>query len=58
MTARAGLIAAAIAQVSPIAMHIAPTASQGRWDANSPIVLGYIRAVDKWRHKPMKGIGL
>jgi integrase len=39
------------APVAEIALH-------GRWSANSPVVLGYIRAVDKWRHNPMKGIGL
>lgn len=39
------------APVSEIAKH-------GRWAENSPVVLGYIRAVDKWKNNPMKGIGL
>lgn len=39
------------APVSEIARH-------GRWSENSPVVLGYIRAVDKWKNNPMKGIGL
>jgi integrase len=39
------------APVSEIAKH-------GRWSENSPVVLGYIRAVDKWKNNPMKGIGL
>lgn len=39
------------AVVSAIAEH-------GRWAKNSPVVLGYIRSVDKWRDNPMRGIGL
>jgi len=39
------------APVSVIARH-------GRWSENSPVVLGYIRAVDKWTDNPMRGIGL
>jgi integrase len=39
------------APVSEIAKH-------GRWQENSPVVLGYIRAVDDWRNNPMKGVGL
>lgn len=39
------------APVSAIAEH-------GRWAKNSPVVLGYIRAVDKWQDNPMRGIGL
>lgn len=39
------------APVSVIAAH-------GRWAENSPVVLGYIRAVDKWTDNPMRGIGL
>jgi site-specific recombinase XerD len=37
--------------VSAIAIH-------GRWSEKSPVVLGYLRAVDKWKNNPMKGIGL
>lgn len=39
------------APVAQIAIH-------GRWRENSPVVLGYIRAVDDWSNNPMKGIGL
>lgn len=39
------------APVSVIAKH-------GRWAENSPLVLGYIRAVDKWTDNPMRGVGL
>lgn len=39
------------APVAQIAIH-------GRWRENSPVVLGYIRAVDEWSNNPMKGIGL
>ena len=37
---------------------VAEIAKHGRWSEKSPVVLGYIRAVDQWRHNPMKGIGL
>jgi integrase len=33
-------------------------AAHGRWSINSPVFLGYIRAVDKWKDNPMRGIGL
>lgn len=33
-------------------------ATQGRWSPKSPVLLGYIRAVDKWKNNPMRGIGL
>lgn len=39
------------APVSVIAQH-------GRWSPSSPVVLGYIRAVDKWTDNPMRGVGL
>lgn len=39
------------AAVSVIAQH-------GRWAEGSPVVLGYIRAVDKWTSNPMNGVGL
>lgn len=42
---------AAGAPVSEIARH-------GRWSPTSPVVLGYIRAVDEWNDNPIKGIGL
>jgi len=37
--------------VSAIAQH-------GRWAEKSPVVLGYIRSVDKWTSNPMNGVGL
>ncbi|GII89713.1 integrase [Sphaerisporangium siamense] len=39
------------APVSAIARH-------GRWSEKSPVVHGYIRAADKWRDNPMRGVGL
>ncbi len=39
------------APVSTIAAH-------GRWAPTSPVVLGYIRAVDRWNDNPMHGVGL
>ena len=33
-------------------------ARHGRWKDGSPVPLGYIRTVDKWRENPMTGIGL
>ncbi len=33
-------------------------ARHGRWKDGSPVLLGYIRTVDKWRDNPMRGIGL
>lgn len=37
--------------VSTIAKH-------GRWDPQSPVVLRYIRAVDRWRDNAMRNVGL
>jgi len=37
---------------------VSEIATQGRWCEHSPVVLGYIRAVDKWQNNPMRGIGL
>ncbi|MGI5293254.1 tyrosine-type recombinase/integrase, partial [Nonomuraea polychroma] len=37
--------------VSTIAKH-------GRWDPQSPVVLKYIRAVDRWRDNAMRNVGL
>ncbi|WP_424534378.1 tyrosine-type recombinase/integrase [Sphaerisporangium viridialbum] len=39
------------APVSAIARH-------GRWSEKSPVAHGYIRAADKWRDNPMRGVGL
>lgn len=33
-------------------------ARHGRWKDGSPVLLGYIRSVDRWRENPMRGIGL
>lgn len=33
-------------------------ASHGRWSPGSPVVLGYVRAVDRWSDNPMRGVGL
>jgi integrase len=37
---------------------IAGIAGHGRWAEQSPVVLGYVRAVDKWKNHPMRGVGL
>jgi len=37
---------------------IAGIAGQGGWNEQSPVVLGYVRAVDKWKNHPMRGVGL
>src|SRR5690606_27846407 len=39
------------APVSTIAAH-------GRWAPGSPVVLSYVRAVDRWTDSPLRGIGL
>ncbi|MGH3794358.1 MAG: tyrosine-type recombinase/integrase [Pseudonocardiaceae bacterium] len=33
-------------------------AAHGRWSPNSPVVLSYVRAVDRWRDNAVRGIGL
>ncbi|WP_157520696.1 hypothetical protein [Herbidospora daliensis] len=33
-------------------------AAHGRWAPNSPVVLNYIRAVDRWRDNAMRNVGL
>jgi integrase len=37
---------------------VSAIASHGRWAPNSPVVLSYIRSVDRWRDNPMAGVGL
>jgi integrase len=37
---------------------VAGIAGHGRWAEDSPVVLGYVRAVDKWKNHPMRGVGL
>lgn len=51
---RAGSATAAYKNRTPVST----IARHGRWAENSPVVLGYIREVDKWEDNPMKGIGL
>lgn len=51
---RSGAATSAYAAGTPVSV----IAAHGRWSEKSPVVLGYIRAVDKWKNNPMKGIGL
>lgn len=51
---RSGGATAAYAADVPVSV----IAAHGRWSEKSPVVLAYIRAVDKWRNNAMKGIGL
>lgn len=37
---------------------VATIAAHGRWHPNSPVVLKYIRAVDRWRDNAMRNVGL
>ncbi|MCP9947310.1 tyrosine-type recombinase/integrase [Actinomadura madurae] len=48
--------AATVAYASRVPVSV--IAAHGRWSEKSPVVLGYIRAVDQWQNNPMKGIGL
>jgi site-specific recombinase XerD len=49
---RAGGATAAYGKGAPVAV----IAQHGRWAENSPVVLGYIRAVDKWTSNPMNSV--
>lgn len=51
---RSGAVTVAYAAGVPISV----IATHGRWAPTSPVVLGYIRAVDRWQNNAMKGIGL
>ncbi|NEA22620.1 site-specific integrase [Actinomadura bangladeshensis] len=51
---RSGAATVAYAARVPVSV----IAAHGRWSEKSPVVLGYIRAVDQWQNNPMKGIGL
>lgn len=51
---RAGGATSAYKAGAPISV----IASHGRWAEGSPVVLGYVRSVDRWRDNPMRGIGL
>lgn len=37
---------------------VAAIADHGRWKQGSPVLLGYIRAVDQWEDNAMSGVGL
>lgn len=51
---RAGGATVAYAAGVPISV----IARHGRWSPTSPVMLRYIRAVDKWRDNAMRGVGL
>jgi integrase len=51
---RAGAATTAYAAGVPVSA----IAGHGRWAPTSPVVLGYIRAVDGWNDNPMKKVGL
>jgi len=51
---RAGGATAAYRAGAPVSV----IAGHGRWAAGSPVVLSYIRAVDRWRDNAMRGVGL
>ena len=51
---RSGAATTAYAAGAPVSA----IAELGRWNPKSPVLLGYIRSVDKWRNHPMKGTGL
>jgi hypothetical protein len=51
---RAGGATVAYAAGVPVAV----IAKHGRWAPASPVVLRYIRAVDRWRDNAMRNVGL
>ncbi|MEV0754990.1 tyrosine-type recombinase/integrase [Streptosporangium sp. NPDC050280] len=51
---RAGGATVAYAAGRPISV----IAKHGRWSPTSPVLLRYIRAVDRWRDNAMRGVGL
>ncbi len=51
---RAGGATAAYRAGAPVSV----IAGHGRWAPGSPVVLSYIRAVDRWRDNAMRGVGL
>lgn len=47
------------ATLAAIAGHpISAIAEHGGWSATSPVVIGYVRQVDRWRNNPLHGTGL
>lgn len=53
-----GLRAGGPTEAAKAGQPVSFIADHGRWSKTSPQVLKYIRAVDKWRDNPMRGIGL
>lgn len=53
-----GLRAGGPTEAAKAGQPVAFIAAHGRWSKTSPQVLKYIRAADKWRDNPMRGIGL
>lgn len=53
-----GLRSGAATTAYAAGIPVSAIAEHGRWSPRSPVVLGYLRAVDKWRNNPMKGVGL
>lgn len=51
---RAGGATAAYKAGAPVST----IAKQGRWSEKSPVVLGYLRSVDRWNDHPMSKVGL
>lgn len=51
---RAGGATAAYKAGAPVSV----IAAHGRWSPASPVVLSYVRSVDRWKDNPMRGIGL
>lgn len=47
------------ATLAAIAGHpISTIAEHGGWSPTSPVVIGYVRQVDRWRHNAMTGTGM
>ncbi|WP_198168345.1 pyridoxamine 5'-phosphate oxidase family protein [Herbidospora yilanensis] len=42
----------------PALRHNPQIAAHGRWAPTSPVVLGYICAMDRWRDNVMRNVGL
>lgn len=51
---RAGGATVAYAAGVPVSV----IAAHGRWNIKSPVLLGYIRAVDRWKDNAMRNVGL
>ncbi|MGW2251394.1 hypothetical protein ACWCXH_14435 [Kitasatospora sp. NPDC001660] len=53
-----GLRAGGPTEAAKTGTPVAFIAEHGRWSPMSPQVHEYVRAVDRWRDNPMRGIGL